>query len=100
MCVCVCVCVCVCDIWGTQTTAIDIAEQNSEVTVFPPPGRGGFQRGGGGFKVGGGSETPWHKLVELECVTGLIVGLIVGLGCTRDIDTLGQARVSLQWVQD
>ena len=35
----------VCDRWGTQTTAIDIAQQNSEVTVSPLAGGGG-----GGFR--------------------------------------------------
>ena len=36
----------VCDRWGTQTTAIDIAEQNSEVTVSPPGGGGDCNVGG------------------------------------------------------
>ena len=34
----------VCGRWGTQTTAIDIAKQNSEVTVSPPGG--GISKGG------------------------------------------------------
>ena len=34
-----------CDRWGTETTAIDIAEQNSEVTVSPPGGGGDFKGG-------------------------------------------------------
>ena len=43
----------VCDRWGTQTTAIDIAEQTSEVTV-PPPGGGGRLQGG---EISGGGGT-------------------------------------------
>ena len=42
----------VCDRWGTQTTAIDIAEQNSEVTVPPPLGGGGFSKEGGYIGIG------------------------------------------------
>ena len=45
----------VCDRWGTQTTAIDFASQNSEVTV-PPHGEGG---GGGGL----------HKALVVGCVS-------------------------------
>ena len=43
----------VCERWGTQTTAIDIAKQNSEVTGSPPPPRGGDCKGGRDFKRGG-----------------------------------------------
>ena len=43
----------------TQTTAIDIAEQNTEVTVSPPTG-GRLQREGGGFQRGG-TKLPTHK---------------------------------------
>ena len=49
----------VCDRCGTQTSAIDIAHQNSEVTP-PPPGGGGCKGGGGfqggGYKGGGGTN--------------------------------------------
>ena len=43
----------VCDRWGTQITTIDIAEQNSEVTVCPLGGGRLQGGGGGGFKGGG-----------------------------------------------
>ena len=42
----------VCDRLGTQTTATDIAKQNSEVTVPPP--RGGIAKVGGGGRLQGG----------------------------------------------
>ena len=51
----------VCHRWGTQTNAIDIAEQNGEVTVSPPPpgggGGGDCKWGGGGFQGGAGYMT-------------------------------------------
>ena len=49
-----------CDRWGTQTTAIDIAEQNGEATVSPPRG-GGIARGGGDFKRGQG-KMGWDRM--------------------------------------
>ena len=42
---------CVCDKRATQTTAIDIAKQNSEGTVS----LGGVQKGGGGAMVDRGT---------------------------------------------
>ena len=56
-----CVCVCVCDRWATQTTIIDIAPQNSEVTVSlgRGGGGGGLQWGGGGVVVGRQQYLVW-----------------------------------------
>ena len=42
----------VCERWGTQTTAIEIAKQNSEMTGFPPPRGGEIARGEGISRVG------------------------------------------------
>ena len=51
----------VCDRWAARTTTIDIAQQNSEVTV---PGGGGVQeRGGGGRVVYLGHSRTFHSKI-------------------------------------
>ena len=54
----------VCDTWATQTTAIDIAKQNSEVTVSRGGGglQGEISGGGLGYnKLGHGIEP--HRIM-------------------------------------
>ena len=59
---------------GTQTTAIDIAQQNSEVTVSPPRGGGGDCKRAGDYKGAGrgeadaGFQRKIHSLLVWSCV--------------------------------